>query len=203
MKLKVWRWLLFNLEDKTQVLCLYIYLFLVRLYWILNREVLSNCLLPSLHFLARCFVYSFICFVLKLALVSTYFFRILGSTQDPLRYQAMWTQQVLDFSTFPWQWICSAIIGLGGPLSVRHSIKSPFYIHREINPMRWGTFFYTKTTVVFLHLATEEDVLANNSALLFVMFSGFLPRLFHTFLVKRSCSFPEPSMKPQNKTLVS
>ena len=28
--------------------------------------------------------------------------------------------------------------------------------------------------MVFLHLATEEDVLANNSALQFVMFSGFL-----------------------------
>jgi hypothetical protein len=35
------------------------------------------------------------------------------------------------------------------------------------------------------------------------LFPAFLPRLFHTFLVKRTCSFPEASIKLQNKTLVS
>ena len=114
------------------------------------------------------------------------------SSQDLLRYQAMWTQQVLDFSCFPWQWTCSAIIGLGGPLSVRHSINPlSTYIEKFVLWDEVHLSVLINTSVVCLHPATEEDALANNSALhCLSSLSCFSPKVVSYLFGEKDLQFP-------------
>ena len=105
----------------------------------------------------------------------------------------MWTTQVLDFSSFPWQWMCSAIIGLGGPLSVRHSINplstciEKFVlwdeVHLSVLIQLWfvSTLPLRKTRWLTMVLYTVCH-----------LFPAFLQRLFHTFWWKG----PAVSLKP-------
>jgi hypothetical protein len=114
----------------------------------------------------------------------------------------MWTTQVLDFSSFPWQWTCSAIIGLGGPLSVRHSINPlSTYIEKFVlwDEVRLSVLIqlWFVSTLPLRKMRWLTIVLYT----VCLLFPGFVPRLFHTFLVKRTCISPGPASSYKTKLL--